>query len=613
MKTSQIVLAKSSMLKVLFFCLIICLSACYGIFAFNGLTSKVGMDQAQIGREIARGHGITTKFIRPLAVQQLQEAKKEVDFNQFYETTHAPLNSLIYAGVLKVFGADTPGAYPMADNDQIYLPDRIIAGTCIFFFLLAVFLNYHLIAKIFDGKIAAITAFAMIFYETFWLISQSGLPQMLMLAIFSAACYVTWDAIVKQEIGQSNVISLTLAGILFGALALANWITLWIFLGFLVFALFYFKNKLLTLLSLIVPVALFIVGPLIFYQAHSNGPLGNAYFYIIGGSGQYEDAIFKSFDTPMFDLRGLVLRVIRETLIQFTSFTSLAGGFVIVTAFFIALLHPFKRSSIAVFRWFILTMSVFAAMGMAIYGADKDNILDPTHLHILFMPLMTAYGMAIVTVIWSRMQLSKQFTVAEYLPYFVIILITATPMLTNLTSELSPRGLQQNTVAGYSPTALNRLITAKTSDAEEDYLVKENEIIASDQPWAVAWYADKRSLWLPRKVADFNEIRKLANKKSMEIMGIHISPISQIGDMMDNYSTINGEFQFLAYKRWLDMMIVSKNEFSKADTITVRPHNEEAFKLIKAPSGDYHNLLYLVNSDNPNFFTDHLYSIRPTE
>ena len=35
--------------------------------------------------------------------------------------------------------------------------------------------------------------------------------------------------------------------------------------------------------------------------------------------------------------------------------------------------------------------------------------------------------------------------------------------------------------------------------------MEPNEIIASDTPWAVAWYDDRRSLWLPDTVERFNE------------------------------------------------------------------------------------------------------------
>ena len=47
-----------------------------------------------------------------------------------------------------------------------------------------------------------------------------------------------------------------------------------------------------------------------------------------------------------------------------------------------------------------------------------------------------------------------------------------------------------------------------------------NEIIASDTPRAVAWYADRRSLWLPDTVERFNEFHDsgLSVAPSMEFI-----------------------------------------------------------------------------------------------
>ena len=36
--------------------------------------------------------------------------------------------------------------------------------------------------------------------------------------------------------------------------------------------------------------------------------------------------------------------------------------------------------------------------------------------------------------------------------------------------------------------------------------MKPDEIIASDMPWAVAWYADRRAVWRPDSIPHFNEL-----------------------------------------------------------------------------------------------------------
>jgi hypothetical protein len=37
-------------------------------------------------------------------------------------------------------------------------------------------------------------------------------------------------------------------------------------------------------------------------------------------------------------------------------------------------------------------------------------------------------------------------------------------------------------------------------------LFREDELVASDIPWAVAWYSDRSALWVPVREGDFIEI-----------------------------------------------------------------------------------------------------------
>ncbi len=54
---------------------------------------------------------------------------------------------------------------------------------------------------------------------------------------------------------------------------------------------------------------------------------------------------------------------------------------------------------------------------------------------------------------------------------------------------------------------------------------KENEIIMSDMPWAVAWYADRRSLWVPASIPDYLSLDDWGVLKG-RIVGLYLTPIS---------------------------------------------------------------------------------------
>ncbi|MCU0781848.1 MAG: hypothetical protein MUF04_12205, partial [Akkermansiaceae bacterium] len=87
--------------RCVFFLVLIALTLGNLFPLFRGLEGPHAMDQAQIAREISRGNGFTTKFIRPAAYAQVREAKGVVvPFTKFEDTYHAPLNPLINAAVL---------------------------------------------------------------------------------------------------------------------------------------------------------------------------------------------------------------------------------------------------------------------------------------------------------------------------------------------------------------------------------------------------------------------------------------------------------------------------------------------------------------------------------
>jgi len=54
----------------------------------------------------------------------------------------------------------------------------------------------------------------------------------------------------------------------------------------------------------------------------------------------------------------------------------------------------------------------------------------------------------------------------------------------------------------------------------------EKQVCFSDQPWAVAWYADRMSIWLPPTRTDFADLETSAADLETPVSGILISPSS---------------------------------------------------------------------------------------
>ena len=230
--------------RSLFFLVLIALTLGNLFTLFRGLESPQAMDQAQIAREIARGNGFTSKMVRPAAYSQALEVKKTaVSFEKFEDTYHSPLNPLLNAAVLKLLGADDPENWKMGENELIFPLDRVIAAICTLFFLMAIGVNYLLISRVFDARIAAVSAIIMLFCESFWNYSLSGLPQMLMLLLFSCAIYFVYRAVEAATEGRLAMAPAVIAGVFFTLLALTHWMTVWIALGYLIFAAIAFRPR----------------------------------------------------------------------------------------------------------------------------------------------------------------------------------------------------------------------------------------------------------------------------------------------------------------------------------------------------------------------------------
>ena len=533
--------------RSLFFLVLIILTLGNLFVLFRGLNSPQAMDQAQISREIARGNGFTTKMIRPVAYYQAQKAQtSSISFIGFQDTYHSPLNPLINAAVLKLIRADDPDAWQMGENEMVFPLDRVIATVSTLFFLMAIGVNYLLISRIFDVKIAGVCAILMLFCETFWNYSLSGLPQMLMLLLFSCAIYFVYRAVEAAAEGRTSMTPAIIAGVFFTLLALTHWMTVWIALGYIIFAAIAFRPRGIIGLSVVVLLILAAVGPILRNQTITDSPFGTAFLTLYGGLGSgSESAVMRTIDLeaePLV-LDGLILKILRTTLLQATDIIPFLGGIIVAPLFFIALLHPFKRAAIANFRWAILLMWVSAALGLAFFGISK-NELDPNQLHLLFAPIMMAYGLAFISILWSRLDFVATTPILRNVHHFVIIGICALPLILSLPSKvkigmhLKDRGGVPHWPPYYAP-ALN------SKKAGLKGWITDKQITFSDQPWAVAWYADRISVWLPPTSAGFEKIETIAADLKTPCAGVLISPLSHGSGSLAQIAAQYKDFTFM--------------------------------------------------------------------
>ena len=532
--------------RSLFFIVLIILTLGNLFTLFRGLNSPQAMDQAQIAREIARGNGFATKMIRPVAYYQAEKtARRSVPLQGFQDTYHSPLNPLLNAAVLKLIGADKPNSWQMSDNEMVYPLDRVIASVCTLFFLIAIGVNYLLISRIFDPKIAGVCAILMLFCEVFWNYSLSGLPQMLMLLLFSCGLYFAYRATEASTEGRIAMTPAIVAGIFFTLLALTHWMTVWISLGYILYAAIAFRPRGIVGISILGLLLVAGIGPMIRNIDITGSPFGTAFLTLYNGLGNgTETTVMRNSDLeaePLV-LDGLIAKVLRTTLTQATDIVPLLAGIVVATLFFLALLHPFKRKSIADFRWAILLMWISAAFGLAFFGISTRP-LDPNQLHLLFAPIMTAYGLAFISILWTRLDFVGSTPMLQNVHHFIIVGICALPLVLALPSKvragmhLSNRGGVPHWPPYYAP-ALNNESGVKG-------FTTPKQVVFSDQPWAVAWYADRISIWLPPSREGFQKLETIASDLQTPVAGILISPSSHGSGPVSEVANLYKDFTSL--------------------------------------------------------------------
>ena len=530
---------------------------------FRGLSHPKGMEQAVIAREIARGHGFSTLMIRPAALWLFEEKMGRFPVDRQPDIYHAPLNPYLNAtmivtadavnGVLPVAAQGVqkiwwlPGGlkellssvfnaltYDKTMNTKLfcYAYDRMIAGLQVLFFLLAVLINYYTARRLFDDRLAAFAACMMLVCQRFWDYAMCGLPQMLMLFLFSAAAHTLVRAIEARYLRKPTLAWLSATAALFGLLALTHALTIWMFAGALLYVALSFRplGRGAAVMAVIF-MAMYTPWMIRNYQV-CGSPVGLGWYSGLHGLRGTESQLMRSMEVSLAGLSPLTFRekVQVNTVDQMLSLTSALGASMMAVIFFVALLHIFKRPETASFRWALLAMWLCAVFGMAVFGVPEGiGGIAANDLHVLFIPLMLCYGLGFVLVLWTRFEVNIKLARLAFMS--LLFFVTSLPFIESTLQMLAGPRIQ----IAWPPYVAHYIAIMGT-------WTTENEIITSDMPWAVAWYAERKSLWLPETIQDFvtlNDYKQLNGA----IVGLYLTPVSGYKGFINEI--INGE-----YKAW---------------------------------------------------------------
>ncbi len=514
---------------------VVAVAVFYLMHEMRGLATSQAMDQAQIGREIAMGHGWRTKFIRPRAIGQLQNRGKNLQQKIWYDTYNAPLPPLVDAIALFPIRSDLK----MTPRDILYVGDKAIAVINVLLFVGSLVIFFFVARRLFDRRLALLACGLVLICDTIWQYSLSGLAQMLLLLFFNLTLYFLVRAVEAQYHGGRVGLWLALSGVGFGLLALSHALTVWIFLATVIFGAFFFRPRGWAIMIVVVTFALLCLPWLIRNFLVCGQPGGVAIYSILDGIRHSEAGWMRRIG---FDTEGLLPSAFRAKVTdnfteQMGKIFQYLGWSVVAPVFFVSLLHRFRRRETSAMRWLVLTMWLGAVAGMSAYGIEEEQGVAANQLHLLFVPIMTCYGLAFLLVLWNRLEFSFVYARAGLLT--VLFLVCGWPMIAR--TPFFGSGPSPVRWPPYVPPYIAVLNT----------WMKPNEITASDIPWAVAWYADRPAIWLPEDVhvmTELSDYRMLGGP----INGLYLTPESGSQDKLGDI--LKGE-----YKEWAPVILRSVN------------------------------------------------------
>src|SRR5437870_419924 len=255
---------------------------------------------------------------------------------------------------------------------------------------------------------------------------------MLLLLLFNATIYALVRAVEVKYAGGRLEPWLAAIGVGFGLLALSHALTIWMFVAALVFCVFFFRPR-GRVAAIVLAVFTIIYLPwLVRNYAVCGNPAGVAIYSVLDGIGHSEAGWMRRVDLDLENVGpgGLRSKIIGNVISQTGRIFEYLGWSIVALMFFAALLHTFKRRETGIVRWMILVMWAGAVLGMCVHGLSEEQGFAANQLHLIFMPLITCYGLAYLLVQWNRLGIDIRLARIGFI--VLLFLLCAFPMINTL-------------------------------------------------------------------------------------------------------------------------------------------------------------------------------------
>ena len=486
----------------------------------RNFSNPEAMDMAQLGRNLAEGRGYTTRYIRPLSLNLLaQKARAEgrSDIGLLKQPhpdlQNPPVYPVMLAGLFKIM----PDWYHTSIGKGGYaarLPnEQFISLLNLGWFGLATWLVYRLGTRLFESAVGKLAALAFVGTESIWRFATNGLPTpfLLCLLLGVVSLLVSLEVLGRDETRQTwsrRLLLATFIGVLLGLGCLTTYSFGWMLIPIVGFVLVCGGTKRFLLAPLLVAVFAAVVAPWIVRNLRiCNRPFGTAGYTLMALTDKFpNDRVERtqqplpSDQLPNFEAyENKWMKGAAETL---RNPLPRIGGNWLAALFLAGLMVQFQdvgrrrlhRFTLALVVWLFCVEPLCQT-----HLADLVPTINSENLLIFSLPLMLIFGAAFVAMLLDAIEWNH-LLLRDFALGFAAFLVSL-PLLTSL---LPPRN---DTIIEpyYAPNLIQSVAR----------LLKPNEFIMSDIPWAVAWYGDRDCIRISLRVQDEQRKEDAAIEKTL--------------------------------------------------------------------------------------------------
>ena len=565
----------------------------YNWRAARNLSTQEAMDAAQLARNLAEGKGYTTQFIRPFSlylVKKRSEARfgrvplgENADYSQIRGRHPDLANPPVYPGVLAAVMKVLPFKWvigppkPFWSNDGRfwrYKPDFLISFFNEFLFFAVIVLTFLLARRLFDPGVAWLSGILLLGCEWLWRFSVSGLSTMLLLLIFMG---LVWCLVfIEREAREprwglrGSLLLAAAAGLLVGLGALTRYAFGWMIVPVTVFFILFAAPRKATLCLVALAVFAMVLSPWVYRNYRICGaPFGTATFAIVEATGMFpehklERALEPNFNQLEMRVGTFTYKLLNNSRQILQNDLPRLGGSWLTPLFLAGLLLGFRNPAIRRLRYFLMMtlamLVVVQALGRTQLSEDSPEF-NSENLLVLLLPLIFLYAVSLFFLLLDQMKLI--FPKMRYIVVGLFAFIMCLPMVCTF---LPPKTIPL-TYPPYYPPAIQQVAG----------WMKENELMMSDIPWAVAWYGNRQCIWT---TLDAQEQFFAVNDLLKPVRALYLTP-----QTMDS--------RFLT--QW-----VRAGEHSWGNLILAylwRPETLRSFPLRQSPPGFLPEQLFLTDWD----------------